>query len=508
MKDFKKKIKSLEELKKIVKKLKEKGQKIVLCHGVFDLFHPGHLFYFEAAKKEGDVLIVSLTADQFVNKGVNRPVFPQNIRAQVIASLEIVDYVIIDFHKTAVEIIKSLKPDIYFKGQEYEKELKNKESDLFKEAQAVKSVGGKIKFSYTPVFSSTQILANYFDLYPLETKKFLEDFKKRYSFEEIQSFIEKIKNLKILIIGETIIDEYCYCQAMNKVPKDNLVGYKYLEKERFCGGVLASANHLADFCEKISILTVLGEKESFKDFIKKGLKPKIDFHFFLEEEGQTIVKSRFFEKAFLQKLFEIYYFDDQPLSLKTKKKILNYLRQKIKDYDLVIVKDYGHGFFDEEIIKFLEKKANFLAVMAQTNSANYGFNLITKYKKADFVCIDHNEARLATALKTEDIKEVGKILLKKIKTKNLIITLGHNGSITFQGKKIYSCPVFSYKVVDRLGAGDAFFALTSPLVFLKTPIEVVNFIGNVVGALKITTIGNKESLTKEKLFGFLKTLLK
>jgi len=508
MEKYKKKIKNLEELKKIVKELKSKGKKIVLCHGVFDLFHPGHLFYFEAAKKEGDILIVSLTADSFVNKGINRPVFSHFIRAKVIANLEIVDYVIIDFHKTAVELIKEIKPDIYFKGQEYEKELKNKESDLYKEAQAVKEIKGEIKFSYTPVYSSTEILANYFNLYSEKTKKFLDEFKKRYSFEEIWHFIEKIKDLKILIIGESIIDEYCYCEAMNKVPKDNVIGNKYLNKERFLGGVLASANNLADFLKRIDLVSVLGKKRSFKDFIEKKLKPNIFYNFFYEENAQTILKTRFFEKSFMEKLFEVYYFDDKELSIKTKRKILKYLNKKIKNYDVVIVKDYGHGFFDKMLIKFLEKKANFLAIMAQTNSANYGFNLITKYQKADFVCLDHNEARLATHLKNEDIKIVGQKLLEKIKANYLIITLGHNGSLAFDSKNIYSCPVFSNKVVDRLGAGDAFFSITAPLLFLKAPLEIVNFVGNVFAALKVSIVGHKESISKESLYGFLKTLLK
>lgn len=503
-----KKIKKPEELKKIIENLKKQGKKIVLCHGVFDLFHPGHLFYFESAKKEGDVLIVSLTADEYVNKGINRPVFTHSIRAKVLANLEIVDYVLIDYHRTAVEIIKFLKPDIYFKGQEYEKELKNKESDLYKEYLAIKSVGGKIKFSYTPIFSSTEILVNYFNLYPQKTKGFLDEFKKKYSFEKIWAYIEKIKKLKILILGEAIIDDYCYCQGMGKIPKDNLIGTKFLRKETFIGGVLASANHLANFSEKVTLLTVLGEKKSYKEFIIDRLNPKIRKIFFYEKNGCTILKRRFFDPVFMDKLFEIYYFDDKPLSFKTRTKILAYLKKNISKYDLIILKDYGHGFFDEILIRFLEKKAPFLAVMAQTNSANYGFNLITKYKKADFICIDEPEARLATHLKDKDLNEVAKILFNNIKIKNLIITRGHNGSSAFDKKNIFNCPVFSNKIIDRLGAGDAFFSLTAPLVALKTPLEIVNFLGNVMGAIKVTIIGNKEAVSREKLYGFLRTLLK
>ncbi|MBW2562390.1 MAG: adenylyltransferase/cytidyltransferase family protein [Deltaproteobacteria bacterium] len=94
-------------------RLKREGQTLVHCHGVFDLLHPGHLRHLQAAKREGDILVVTITPDQYVNRGPNRPVFSEQLRAEQVATLECVDYVAINKWPTAVETIKLLKPDVY-----------------------------------------------------------------------------------------------------------------------------------------------------------------------------------------------------------------------------------------------------------------------------------------------------------------------------------------------------------------------------------------------------------
>src|SRR4030043_1281239 len=114
------KIKSIKEIGDEAEKLKKSGKVIVMCHGEFDLFHPGHLRYLKGAKKEGDILVVTLTPDKFINKGPGRPVFNELLRAETLAALELVNFVGINEWKTAVETIKMIKPDVYCKGAEYQ----------------------------------------------------------------------------------------------------------------------------------------------------------------------------------------------------------------------------------------------------------------------------------------------------------------------------------------------------------------------------------------------------
>lgn len=151
----------LENLAEIAADLKQAGKRLVLCHGCFDLMHPGHIKYFQAARAMGDILIVTLTPDQFVDKGPGRPVFNQQLRAESIAALECVNYVAINKWPTAEDTLRLLRPDIYVKGQEFEK-LEDKTGKIQKEYAVIQEIGAEIRFTHEIVFSSTHLLSTYF----------------------------------------------------------------------------------------------------------------------------------------------------------------------------------------------------------------------------------------------------------------------------------------------------------------------------------------------------------
>ncbi|MBK69591.1 MAG: hypothetical protein CMF54_07375 [Legionellales bacterium] len=153
-----KKIHSIENLKKIIEKHKANKKKIVLCHGVFDLLHIGHIRHFNEAKNLGDILIVTVTPDQYVNKGPNRPVFPLATRMESLAALKAIDYVAGNNLNSATKLIKTLKPNIYCKGKDYKNYDKDFTGEIKKEALAVKSIGGRILHTKTELFSSSKII--------------------------------------------------------------------------------------------------------------------------------------------------------------------------------------------------------------------------------------------------------------------------------------------------------------------------------------------------------------
>ncbi len=155
------KILPIDELAVIIRNLKEKGKKIVHCHGCFDLMHPGHIKYFQAAKKMGDILVVTVTPDIFVDKGSGRPVFNERLRVESIEALECADYVAINKWPTAEETLRLLKPDIYVKGQEFEN-LEDKTGKIQKENEVIRQIGAKIRFTQEIVFSSSKLLKEHF----------------------------------------------------------------------------------------------------------------------------------------------------------------------------------------------------------------------------------------------------------------------------------------------------------------------------------------------------------
>lgn len=504
------KIKRIDELAEIMARLRKDGKKIVHCHGVFDLLHPGHIKHFEVAKKKGDILIVTVTQDQYVNKGPGRPIFSEQLRAESISAMECVDYVAINEWPSAVEAVKRLKPNFYVKGSDYAKKDDDLTGKICEEEEAVKSVGGVLHFTDEITFSSTSLINNFLAPYSEEVKSFFQQFKKRYTCGRVIDSLKAVKDTKVLVIGDIIIDEYHYCVGMGKSQKDNIIATKLLNEEVFAGGVLAAANHLAGFCKEVTLLSYIGAKNDYKNFIASHLKPNIKTNFYYCKDALTVVKRRFVDPNFLNKLFEICYMEEaNHLPVSIENKIYEYLDSHLKEFDMVLVTDFGHGMLTPRLIKILCKKAKFLCVNVQTNSANLGFNLITKFTRADYICIDEPEIRLACHDKFSNLEKLIVEISRKIGCEKIIITRGHKGSLAYSKKDGFvEIPVFSKEIVDRVGAGDAFFSVTSPCIYKNTPVEMVGFIGNAVGATKVMIVGNRSSVEPVPLFKYITTLLK
>jgi rfaE bifunctional protein kinase chain/domain/rfaE bifunctional protein nucleotidyltransferase chain/domain len=503
-----KKIKKLSELKGIVRELKKQNKKIAHCHGVFDLIHPGHIRHLAAAKKEADVLIVTVTADPFVKKGPGRPIFNHNLRAETLASFSSVDYVAVNHALTATNCIKLIKPNFYVKGQDYKDRSKDITGKISEEEEAVESVGGKLVFTNDITFSSSKLINEHLQVFPDETRKYLKYIASQYPIDYIFAALDSLKKLKTLVIGEAIIDQYHQCEGMDKSRKSNVVVYKYISEESFAGGALAIANHIAGFSKDVTLVTMTGtDHKSFTSFLHRKMKPNVKIVNFQRQDGQTIIKRRFINSN--QKLFEICYFNDNPIDKELERQVLLKLSDIIRNYDLVIVSDFGHGFLTDNLVKTICKKAKFLAVNTQTNGANMGFNFITRYSKVDYAALDELEVRYAAHNKTDALSSVMKQVAGKINCKNMVITRGYLGALSLTNKnQLISVPAFATNVIDPVGAGDAFFAFTAPLAAKGVAQDLVVFIGNAVGALAVQIICNRDPVDPIDLKKFITAILR
>lgn len=508
-KAIKNKILLLEDLIEKVEKLKQTGKVIVQSHGIFDIIHPGIIKHLNSAKKKGNILIVTVIKDKDVRRGPGRPVFPENFRVENVASLEFVDYTCLVDDAIPFECVKRIKPDIFAKGQSYAERDRIIHNKIFEEERELYFGKSVIYETEGFSFSSSSIINSFLNIYPEETKTFLKKFTEKYSFQDIVEKLNDLKNLRVLLIGDGIIDEYYYCETMGKSPKAQLIVNRYITHEVFAGGVFAVANHIAGLCNEVQLVTLLGKDESREDFILNNLKPNINTKFFYRDDGPTTIKKRYINQYQNQKLFEINYINDNHINGDYESDIIDYLKSKISEYDLILVSDFGHGLITNKLIRAIEGFSKKMAVNAQTNGANAGYNLITKYSNTNFICLDAPEARLATQEKYAEIEDVAKKIIKNINTDHLIITLGSEGSLYINRKgEINRTPAFSTKVVDITGAGDAFFSFTAPCFAMDMPVELVSFIGNAVGGLAVQIVGNKRSVEKYELFEFIHTVLK
>ncbi len=484
--------------------------KIVLCHGVFDVLHLGHVRHLEAARRLGTHLFVTVTANALVNKGPGRPYFDEKNRAEMLASLEYVDFVGINYAPDALPVIHAIKPDVYAKGQDYHEEHADVSGKIGAERQAVEEHGGGIVFTDEVTDSSSKIINQCLQVFDKPVENYLDSLRQDGALDRMTGLLDSIANYNVLIVGDAIIDEYQYVVPMGKSAKEHMIATLYQNKEVFAGGVFATANHLAKFCRNVDVVTALGADDPYEEQIRQELQPNVNLKALYREGVPTTRKSRSVDPTYMRKLFEVYYMDDRPLSEEVETEFRSLLQQQLGDYDAVIVNDFGHGLLQPRIISTILSGARFTGVNAQSNSANTGYNPITRYRGAEYICIDALEARLAVHEKFLDLDRlIPELLHPATKSDKIIVTHGRHGCFTFEtGGAVKRLPALADSVADTMGAGDALLAVTTPLVAAGGNLEDIGFIGNIAGAIKVGIVGHRSSVDKVSVVKALTALLK
>ena len=504
-----------QEFANIRQSFREQNKTVVLCHGVFDLLHYGHIEHLQEAKSQGDILVVSVTAAKYVNKGPGRPYFNDNQRMSFLASIEFVDYVMLSEAVTVHKIVENVQPDIYVKGAEYAVAANDVTGNISSEKEIVEKYGGHIYFTKGEVYSSTKLLNKFFGALPETVVKESNDLRKKYGeniFEQIREQIESFKDLKILVVGDIIIDEYVFCTIQGLTRKDLVTSAFYDYQETYAGGALVVARHLANFAGKVTLLSQMGLEEDIFNFINANMAP-VELDILKNKNFITPVKRRYLKRNPLRqeytKLFSI-----NRLLTQEQIKELDYsdfnkkLAEQIPQYDIVVICDYGHGLLSDESIKLIEESAKFLAVNCQTNTSNYGLNIITKYNRADIFVVDEGELSMAfTGQYLNDKADALDKLSQMLKSKYAFLTLGANGALGMTADEKSQMSAATLQVKDTVGAGDAFYALALMAAAVNMPVDCATLISNLAGAIKTNLLGNSKPVGKVDLLKFLSTVL-
>jgi bifunctional ADP-heptose synthase (sugar kinase/adenylyltransferase) len=341
-----------------------------------------------------------------------------------------------------------------------------------------------------------------------EARAFLRGFRQRYTVEHVIGQMQTLSNLRACVVGDTIIDEYHFVRPFGMPLKSPIIAAQFLEGEAHAGGVLAVANHLAGFCKEVHLVTALGAQDAREEFVRRHLRSNVTAQLFTRPDAPTTIKRRYLRKFLVQKLFEVSFFNDQPLPHVLDVDVSRHLSHALDDYDLVVVADFGHGFVSRNMIEVLCRRAKFLAVNAQMNSVNMGYHVVTRYPRADYVCIDEDEVRMSCRDRYSPVKDLIEQVAGDLACRLMTVTRGHHGSLTYQpGRGSSQVPVLSREVVDTIGAGDAYLSITAPCACAGFPPELIGFIGNAVGALAVKILGNQQPVTPEMLYASVRNLL-
>lgn len=485
--------KNINELKLIRKKYKNK--KIGLCHGVFDIVHNGHIEHFKKAKEIVDILIVSITSKPYVNKGPRQPFNSDKDRLNIIQNIKFVDYVCLSKSKDALKVINNLKPNIYFKGQDYIKT--DNHGNLNKELNILKKNKGKILFTKTKLKSSTKLFNNMYD-WNLNQKKILKKIKD-ISDKKINNYFESISKLEINLIGEPIIDKYEYCDILGTTTKDPAISVLSKKTDLIGGGVIAVAKMASKFCKKVNLITY-----GKPGILKKLLAGYNNIKLINISTNQNIqCKTRLINSNREEKLIQVTNFKKNFFNENEIRKCILYLK-KVKKEKLIIC-DFGLGLFQNKILDYINRSEVKKYLNVQTNSINLGFNLFTKYKKYEYLSLDTREWSLG--LKTENL-DINKINRFVKDYKFLAITKGKDGSILKTKNQSFDSPVFVKSAKDTTGSGDAFFIITSLLIMLDIEKILIPFIGNVYAGMHAQTLGNQKIVSNNELRTNINSLIK
>jgi rfaE bifunctional protein nucleotidyltransferase chain/domain len=497
-------------LKELILNLQVDVKWVGLCHGTFDLFHIGHVRYLQEAKSMCDVLVVSVTDDEYVRKGAGRPIYSTEERMEVLASLDCVDYVVPSREATITWLIKELQPHYYFKGSEYSNTMT---PGLMEEIEALSKYGGAIYYTTSPTITKVQKASMCEEVGIDNRTVFMDTLKSKFRYEDIVEVFDRSEEVKVLVISDAILDEYKYWSPMDRAPKTSIVAGELVGIDRMAGGGIYIANHAAEYAGSVTLLTRLGTSMEDTEFIREKLSTKVDL---VGIECDSIpMKSRYVyvnQAGLPTTTSEICSGVRPTITPEYSNELEDYLIRNIDQFDIVIVGDFGHGTITEGAIGIINSCTRYKVLNVQNNESNLGFNSLLRYNDMDYITLDISEAEFSIGSRvgahTEDtIQPIAREIAKATRSGLIAVTAGRAGTIMYSAGKTCRVPVFTTNVVDAIGAGDVFMTVSGVFSYFNHDPLLVGFVGNCAGALKVSTMCTSSIVQKALLLDYMKDII-
>ena len=462
----------------------------IMCHGVFDVVHPGHLRHMLYAKTKADLLIVSLTRDAHIGKGRFRPHVPQELRALNLAAFEMVDYVIIDENRTPLANIELIQREFFAKGYEYVADgLPPKTHD---EMALVESYGGEMIFTPGDVVYSSSNLIN---LAPPSIKydklATLLDYE-RISFADIRETLAGLNGKRVHVVGDTIVDSFTQTTVIGGQTKTPTISVRYDDRLDYVGGAAIVAKHLRAAGAGVTFSTVLGE-DALKQFVLDDLaRAGVTVNANIDATRPTTNKYAIVADGY--RLLKIDTLDNRPIS----GAILDSLIAAVQDTaaDAVVFSDFRHGLFSRQTIPALiEAIPDGMYRVADSQVASRWGN-ITDFQEFDLITPNEREARFSIADQDSHIRPLASHLYDAAKCKTLMLKLGERGVLTCRDPNHFTIgdaviiDSFAETVLDPVGAGDALLAYATLSMLVKPDVVIATILGSLAAAVECEKDGN------------------
>lgn len=490
------KLKTVPELLELFGKF-PRTKRLILCHGVFDVVHPGHVRHLAFAKTKAEVLVVSLTADKHIKKGAYRPHIPQRLRALNLAAFEMVDYVLIDEQATPIQNLVELQPDFFAKGFEYSSSGLPKATQ--EEADVITSYGGQMIF--TPgdvVFSSSKFLNLSLPQVQLE-KLLLLMHHNQISFDTLRLALQRLGDFHVHVVGDTIVDSYTRTTLIGGQTKTPTFSVLHQGVDEYIGGAAIVAQHLRAAGAEVTFSTVLGN-DRLKNFVIEGLLASgIKVNATIDNTRPTTNKNAFIAGGY--RLLKVDTLDNRPISEDVISKLVDKIRHSTAD--AVVFSDFRHGIFNRLSVPALTEALPKKVFRVADSQVASRWGNITEFKGFDLITPNEREARFALGDQDSTVGRLSSLLQEASEYKNLILKLGDRGVFCvmqgFEDKDSYfAIDSFTSNVIDPVGAGDALLAYATLTMLATGNLVTSSILGSMAAAAECEYDGNIP-ITPEKV---------
>ena len=467
---------------------------MVLCHGLFNIIHPGHIRYLNYAHQQAKKLVVSVQGDDHFLNSEQKLQFTEAERADGVASIQTVDNVIMLGKGSLKEIIHLLNPTVLVLGKEFEDE---QDLEVNEAVHLLKKQGGQILYhaGETHYASADLLRDNLPDLQVQQTQLFKQScIRQKLKLEELLECIDKFKNTSLLVIGDTIVDQYVACDTLGLSAEAPVVVVRELNTREYAGGAAVVAMHVRALRAECRYLSVVGQDKNAV-FAAQELERLNVKHVLVEDNSRpTTFKIRYLVNN--QKLFRVSRMKEHGIPRKVEDQTIKELKDAALHVQGILISDFVYGVITPrvlETITTLSSKHQLLVFGDLQCSSQVGN--VSKFKNFNLICPTERESRIAVGTKDEGIEWVANTLMMETNTRNLVMKLGREGFIAYESEpdgfvNRQHFPALSINPVDVAGAGDSLLAALSVGLCSGATLMQSSAIGAGMASIAVQQVGN------------------
>ncbi len=410
-----------------LRELRAAGRTAVQCHGCFDLVHPGHLRYLQFARQLGHELIVSLTGDAAIAKGPDRPFIPQELRAENLAALEFVDWVVIDPNPTAETLLRILRPDVYVKGQEY---AVSADPRFVREREIVESYGGRVVFhSGDVVFSSTRLMQSRARDSRLDACR-LGALCRRCGIDlaSLQRVLAAMRGMPVLILGDCVRERQVYCDPEDSAEDAPVQTLRQIDERVHWSGAAAVALQAAELGARPVVIGAAGDGPTW-DGLRELLSNREIEHELPSVRSELIERVSFLGDD--TRLLTVLGGQPLPADLSIERKLLDCAAARLSDAALLIWADCGYGSITPGLQQALTERARALGI-PRVGLAPGPRGQIARIAGAELLVTTERRLRRALQDRSSSVNAVAWNLLASAGAERMLVRLHKRGVLCFE----------------------------------------------------------------------------